>query len=570
MHFHPNSVGIGHLARAGGTLRSEFVEFEVRRALEWLQGDRNESRRHAAVLILKELADNAPTLIYGYVPQYLDSIWTAFRDTKVVIRNGAAEALMSCLQIILKRESKKRQEWYDRILLEAERCRKLATADAIHGSLLIYRNLLTGTGMFMDSRFSDVCELALHHKDHKDPLVRRMVMSLMPTLAKFNPEDFSAHYLQRAMAFLLNQLRKDRDKNIVFFAIGEIAVCVKNQMSPYLQAFLQCIHEGLSLKGKARAMHEKAIFKCLGKLAEAVGPALTQEAHDLLDLMFSAGLTDPLRQALGSLARFVPPLAPVIRARLLNLISLILAGRPFLPPGAPTPAPTIAPSSIHPGLGEGVEKDEEVITLALYTLADFDHVTAASGAIGMRQTPMLHEFVHDTVIYYLDDEHAGVRRAAARTACLVLQREPVCLQASAHATRIAGEVIERLLCLGIGDPDVSIRELILSQMGPHFDRHLAQAEHLRALFLALNDESLRVRELAMEQVGRLAQYNPAYVVPALRRTLLQLLTELEYSTAARQREEAARLLGTLVATAGRHVRPYIDAILRVLIPKATD
>ncbi|KAI9225912.1 MAG: phosphatidylinositol kinase Tor2 [Piptocephalis tieghemiana] len=552
------SRALGHLARAGGTLRSEFVEFEVRRALEWLQGDRNDSRRHAAVLILKELADNAPTLIYGYVPQYLDSIWTAFRDTKVVIRNAAAEALMSCLQIILKRESRKRQEWYDRILLEAERCRKLATADAIHGSLLIYRNLLTGTGMFMDSRFSDVCELALYHKDNKDPLVRRMVMTLMPTLAKFNPEDFSAHYLQRAMDFLVVQLRKDRDKNIVFFAIGEIAVCVKNQMAPYLQTFLQCIHEGLSLKGKARAAHEKDIFKCLGKLAEAVGPALTQEAHDLLDLMFSAGLTDPLRQALGSLARFVPPLAPVIRARLLNLISLILAGRPFVPPGAPGSGPSIPTPAINSGLGEGIEKDEEVITLALYTLADFDH------------TPMLHEFVHDTVIYYLDEGHASVRRAAARTACLVLQREPVCLQASAHATRIAGEIIERLLCLGIGDPDVSIRELILSQMGPHFDRHLSQAEHLRALFLALNDESLRVRELAMEQVGRLAQYNPAYVVPALRRTLIQLLTELEYSTAVRQREEAARLLGTLVATSGRHARPYIDAILRVLIPKATD
>lgn len=28
----------GHLARAGGTLTSDFVEFEVKRALEWLQG----------------------------------------------------------------------------------------------------------------------------------------------------------------------------------------------------------------------------------------------------------------------------------------------------------------------------------------------------------------------------------------------------------------------------------------------------------------------------------------------------------------------------------------------------
>ena len=34
---------LGHLARSGGTLESsDFVDFEVKRALEWLQGDRHE------------------------------------------------------------------------------------------------------------------------------------------------------------------------------------------------------------------------------------------------------------------------------------------------------------------------------------------------------------------------------------------------------------------------------------------------------------------------------------------------------------------------------------------------
>lgn len=84
----------GRLALPGGTLTSDFVEFEVKRALEWLQGldhkdaltllgDRNEQRRYAAVLVLKELALNSATLIYSYVPQILDLIWIPLRDTKV-------------------------------------------------------------------------------------------------------------------------------------------------------------------------------------------------------------------------------------------------------------------------------------------------------------------------------------------------------------------------------------------------------------------------------------------------------------------------------------------------------
>ncbi len=65
----------GRLAQASGTLTAVFVEFEVKRALEWLQDSRHESRRYAAVLVLKELAENAPTLFYVHVSSFFDLVW---------------------------------------------------------------------------------------------------------------------------------------------------------------------------------------------------------------------------------------------------------------------------------------------------------------------------------------------------------------------------------------------------------------------------------------------------------------------------------------------------------------
>ena len=47
------------------------------------QGDRIEMRRFAAVLVIKELAISAPTLIYTSIPQILDLLWVALRDPKV-------------------------------------------------------------------------------------------------------------------------------------------------------------------------------------------------------------------------------------------------------------------------------------------------------------------------------------------------------------------------------------------------------------------------------------------------------------------------------------------------------
>jgi FKBP12-rapamycin complex-associated protein len=109
--------------------------------------DRSENRRYAAVHVLSELARNAPTFIYAYVPQFLDLLWSALRDSRVVTREAAADALSACLEIVYQRESQQRIQWYRRILDEANKSLKGGSIDLIHGALLTYRELLLRTGM---------------------------------------------------------------------------------------------------------------------------------------------------------------------------------------------------------------------------------------------------------------------------------------------------------------------------------------------------------------------------------------------------------------------------------------
>ena len=78
--------------------------------------------------------------------------------------------------------------------------------------------------------------------------------------------------------------------------------------------------------------------------------------------------------------------------------------------------------------------------------------------------------------------------------------------------------------------DATIRRTVLESLHERFDKHLAQAENVRTLFVALNDEVFENRIVAVRLIGRLALHNPAYVMPSLRKTLIQLLTELEYSS----------------------------------------
>ena len=64
-------------------------------------------------------------------------------------------------------------------------------------------------------------------------------------------------------------------------------------------------------------------------------------------------------------------------------------------------------------------------------------------------------------------------------------------------------------------------------------------------------------------IGRLSNLNPAFVMPTLRKVLIQILTGLEYSGVGRNKEQSARLLGHLITNAPKLVRPYQEPILKV-------
>lgn len=239
---------LGRLAVPGGSLTAELVESEVKQALEWLQSDRQENRRFAAVLIIRELARNSPTLLYSFVPQILDVIWVALRDPKVLIRESAAEAMSACFEIIAARDVTLRQDSFSRIYEEALHGFKTGSVDSIHGSLLTIKELLLKGGMFMNDHYREVCNIVVHYKDHRDLLIRRQVVALIPILASYAPMDFVKNHLAKFMSHLEGLLRNERDRNPAFIAVGKIASAIGSAVSPYLHVILSCVRMGLEFK----------------------------------------------------------------------------------------------------------------------------------------------------------------------------------------------------------------------------------------------------------------------------------------------------------------------------------
>ena len=238
---------LGHLAVPGGAFTAELVESEVQSALEYLHGDRQETRRFASVLVIRELARNSPTLLYAFVPQIFDCIGVALRDPKVLIRETAAEASGACFEIMAARDAYLRQQWFTKIYKDAINGFG-ENADTVHGSLLTVRELLLKGGMFMRDHYRETCEINLRLKDHRDTRIRSLVVTLIPILAGYAPETFSSLYLYKFMTSLQGQLKKDKDRNPAFIAIGKIAHAVGSAIAPFLDGIIVFVREALSVK----------------------------------------------------------------------------------------------------------------------------------------------------------------------------------------------------------------------------------------------------------------------------------------------------------------------------------
>lgn len=142
------SKTLGQIAEIGGAAFGErFMDYEVPAAIEFMQPDKAESFRYAGVLICKELARNSPTYFHSHISLVFDSIILPLRDQRVIVREGAAELLAACLEIVIQRERQGRSPYLTKIYNEATAGLKLSHPEVIHGSLLTYRELLLHAGM---------------------------------------------------------------------------------------------------------------------------------------------------------------------------------------------------------------------------------------------------------------------------------------------------------------------------------------------------------------------------------------------------------------------------------------
>lgn len=277
----------------------------------------------------------------------------------------------------------------DRLLMESTRQSRthagVHPSDPFSASSQAPRYSRRGPSPVLVTQYSNLCEVILRHKDSRDRYVRKTVVSVIPSLAQLNPDVFVENFASTTLAHFLVLLGEDEkglrknmphlgDKSTAFSVIGALALVLGSRLaSPELRSYLERILEGIhhtllsspnpvptqpppppKAKSAGRATrisqsvtqaatatpavtgkhYVSEALACLGKIVQAVGPLLTETVHTLLGPMSSEGLSLTLADSLAKIMGAIPAMKTLIQEKILNEISLILAGRPFIYPFA--------------------------------------------------------------------------------------------------------------------------------------------------------------------------------------------------------------------------------------------
>lgn len=611
----------------------------------------------AACLSLKEFAVHAPTTFYSKTSQaslgqggsneFLNYIFEAIRDPQPIVRACAADALSRCLKILMDRRHKSLTgllcQVYSAIMegLREQTPKKgwsaiTKTEASQHGSLLVVSTIIARTRDFILPRFIEICSKVLEFTSHPKALMQLEVIRLIPRLARRCPRLFARRYLEQSLTFLLESAsmqtlsRAQVDlRPSAFNSIGLLVLAMidaetgevlgggtlptikflDNPEDPrkpqiielsetgYIYSRLADIFDlvsrGLRSKTNSSRMHIAA-FHCAADLIEALNKTALPYIPALIDDMFQVGLSNDLIQCLHSIAECIPEQQGSIEDRLLQEVSICLAGLKVAPQKCHAlekshislPSTRIkATASVKTGLDKRRNytrhdnliapapmrintshdiKDVKELVLSLQTLGSFGdsigRVTTSEGIVSL--LPFVH-MVASRYMYHPADE---VRRSAALTCCALLIPPGIIFKGrvGGSSSQIIESVLNSILQVAVSDPSPVVRLCVARALDPCYDIFLCQAHHLQPLYMLLQDEQLATRAAAVQIMGRLAVLNPAPILPHMRRYLLDLIVELDCGVdTGRGREEATRLL--VVFLKAKSFKCLVNSVLPAVV-----
>lgn len=418
---------------------------------------------------------------------------------------------------------------------------------------------------FISQNYNTICDEVMNHLTNKTPLIITYIVKLLPWLGLFNPQLFLQNHLITAIQYL-KLLTTEKDYvSLAFNAIGLLILALDTVKLPkiFLQNATEAIRSKLTLDStkKVNTIHPH-ILKCMSYLIRSGFRGFDDfkrivSTHlEQMDIKLSEELIQVLRDIIDNDSSAKSK--KFIQTHLLKYIFMILIHKPVQHPGVLTKSYIPADIQID-------DTPADYLVLALHTLANFGFDDVLGIAFHMKPVAST----------YLIHSDKNVRIQTVKTCTqILLPTIPPPSQITSHfrlephhqaAAQNISFILDLLLTAGVTDAEHEVRLTVYQSLNSTYDGHMAQSENLQKLFAAFYDELFEIRLEVLSILGRLSVYNPAYLLPSLRKTMVQLLDDLRLTTIGLIQEQSSQLLACLITCAPILVKSYCQHILDTML-----
>ncbi len=279
------------------------------------------------------------------IDRIVTGVLPAVRDKSLIVRLSGIDILRECLVMTQKRATRDQTPQQSRIQSFAIEGLTFSRGVecVIHGSLLVVGELLEYGGEILAQDIQNTTRAILKYSEHKSKLVQSTVIELLPKIAKKFATEFEL-LLAPSITYLCRCIRKHyvHFGEAAFESAGKIALAIHKPFKNFLADFIKLISDTISSlqsqisSNSSNVSNGSSIYrpalKCIGMLACAVEKDLSRYAPQLIEQIFSCGLSNQLLKTLSRIYTHVPSSRQMIQERLSKIVWTILLqnahGRP--------------------------------------------------------------------------------------------------------------------------------------------------------------------------------------------------------------------------------------------------
>jgi serine/threonine-protein kinase mTOR len=121
--------------------------------------------------------------------------------------------------------------------------------ELVHGSLLALTEAVRYPDDILAANHAGISDAVLRLREHRNTLVQRSVISLLPALAAYNADSFGgANRLDLALQHIIGVVRRERERGASLVILGQLVKAVGADCDRYCDAVMQLVRESLATK----------------------------------------------------------------------------------------------------------------------------------------------------------------------------------------------------------------------------------------------------------------------------------------------------------------------------------